>query len=125
MHGIIVKPSPLGGVGVFATQSFTPDDLIELCPILALERRLWGLSTSLDDHLVCIERTHTPVGLPLGYGALYNHADVPNASWEVDSDLLRMEVRASATIAPGDEILIHYGNRFFEARRVPKNSYEV
>ncbi|MFJ9825537.1 SET domain-containing protein-lysine N-methyltransferase [Streptomyces sp. NPDC101160] len=52
------------------------------------------------------------VALPLGYGALYNHADGPNANWSVDRAAAVMEVEARRDIAPGEEILMYYGSEF-------------
>ena len=73
---------------------------------------------TLDDHVVAVPSARTPIALPLGYGALYNHGDVPNAVWTVDEKRAVMEVRAATQIAPGEEILIHYGEHFFDARGI-------
>jgi hypothetical protein len=92
--------------------------LIEVCPLLLLERSVWGLSMTLDDHVVAVPSARTPIALPLGYGALYNHGDAPNAVWTVDEKRAVMEVRAATQIALGEEILIHYGEHFFDARGI-------
>jgi uncharacterized protein len=119
---IAVRSSSLGGRGVFAAKSFIPDELIELCPLLILERSLWGSSAVLDDHIVSVNFDHTSIALPLGYGALYNHGDYPNAIWTVGAGSSVMEVRATTRIALGEEILVHYGNLFFESRGLSKKS---
>lgn len=92
-NSIAVRPSPLGGLGVFATKYFTSGELIELCPLLPIERTTWMSSPVLADHVVSARSSLTPVALPLGYGALYNHGEDPNASWTVNGETTTMEVR--------------------------------
>lgn len=105
---------------MFATKSFGPGELIELCPLLLLESSTYASSPALADHLVSVQSSISPVALPLGYGALYNHGDAPNASWTVNGETALMEVRACKRIMPDDEILIDYGRLFFESRGIPK-----
>ena len=114
----VVDASVIGGLGVFAAKEFIPGELVERCPVLRLERRVWGLSQNLDEHVVGMSARHTPISLPLGYGALYNHSDAPNADWTVSVTPALMEVRAKTLIPVGAEILIDYGSAFFKARNI-------
>ena len=55
-------------------------------------------------------------GIPLGYGALYNHSDNFNARWETDVPRSVMIVAAARDIAADEEILICYGPLWFSER---------
>jgi len=119
---IVVRQSPLGGRGVFAAKSFDLGELIELCPLLLLDSLEWAASAVLADHVVRVRSPYAAVALPLGYGALYNHSDIPNATWRVDGDAATMVVRARRKIAQDEEILIHYGRLFFDSRGMTKRT---
>ncbi len=49
-----------------------------------------------------------------------NHACSPNAEAEHDEDEDRIYIRACTTIAPGEEITMHYGEDFFARIIKPK-----
>ncbi|MGW4163737.1 SET domain-containing protein-lysine N-methyltransferase [Streptomyces sp. NPDC004788] len=109
---VVAGPSRIAGRGVFAGRAFASGELVERCPILRLDGSAWRSSAVLFDHAVTVSTRPLRVVLPLGYGALYNHADSPNASWSVDPEAAVMEVEACRDIAPGEEILIYYGREF-------------
>lgn len=108
----MVRSSEIAGIGVFAAKAFTAGELIERCPLLLLEGSAWRSSAVLFDHVVTVSARPLRVALPLGYGALYNHADDPNASWSVDPSTAAMDVTACGDISPDEEIFIYYGTEF-------------
>ena len=110
---IQVRQSPIAGRGVFAGRTILADALIEECPILIVtdtpvELDNYVIRWGEDDSLVC--------GLPLGYGALYNHSDDPNAAWETDMERALMIIWALREISADQEILISYGPLWFKDR---------
>lgn len=108
-----VRPSPLGGRGVFAAKPIRDGALLEECPVLVT-------SDDCDDfcdHVIGWgEPEEKSIGLPLGYGALYNHSDNPNAYWDTDSERRLMIIWAARDIAADEEILISYGPTWFQSR---------
>merc|ERR1712232_575675 len=98
--GIIVRPSPLHGNGVFAMQDFRKGDIIELSPSLPLrlaEAQALGLQdygfhgNFVDADITCIM---------LGHGSLFNHADEPNVVWD------KVPIRSRRRSEPVD--ICHY-----------------
>jgi hypothetical protein len=115
---VVVHPSEIAGIGVFAVRAFTPGELIERCPLLRVEGSAWQCSAVLFEHAVTVSTRPLRVALPLGYGALYNHADDPNADWSVDLSAAAMEVAARRHISPEEEIFIYYGREFSAQEKV-------
>ncbi|MHB8508375.1 MAG: SET domain-containing protein [Candidatus Dormibacteria bacterium] len=104
---IEVRPSPIHGRGVFATQSIQAGQLIESCPVL----RFPAAQRELIDQTLLFEYYFDwdgDGGLALGYGSLYNHSGTPNAEYlkDIDSDTVR--IQAITTIAAGEEITFSY-----------------
>lgn len=110
---IQVRPSPLGGRGVFAAKPIRDGALLEECPVIVIPQDF----EDVGDYVI-----HWGAGegeqfaLPLGYGACYNHADEPNAYWETDERRGLMVIWAARDIAADEEILISYGPGWFLTR---------
>lgn len=107
-----VKTSPIHGRGVFAGEAFSPGEIIEECHTLHVGPEIKSLSNYV------FKCKGAPVMLPLGAGAIYNHADEPNAKFKMDLDRQVLVVQACRAIACGDEIFISYGKGWFDSRHV-------
>jgi hypothetical protein len=94
--------------GVFAQRSIPAGETIERAPVLAVPGEEWRLlvQTDLVFYLVDWPAGDAEVALPLGYGALYNHAATPNAATHKRLDELVMEVVAVRHIAAGEEVTV-------------------
>ena len=92
------------GRGVFARRAIAAGTVIEAVPVLALPADDVE-ATALAGH--CFVWSRGTVGLPLGYGALYNHSYAPNAE-SVDRAPRTKLFRALRNIAAGEEITINY-----------------
>ena len=104
---IEVRPSPLGGRGVFARRRFEPDDLIEACPVILVPAEdSPSVCTSVLGHYVY--EWDDGVAVALGFGSLYNHSHSPNARYEREDDPDLLCVVAAQVIEEGDEVLIDY-----------------
>lgn len=111
-HGIIVKPSPIHGLGVFAQVRIPAQAIIEECYCLKVPYE----TTLLRDYL--FKLTEAECVIPLGAGAIYNHSSVSNASYEFDYSRTVMVVKARREILPGEEIVINYGRTWFSSRHL-------
>ncbi len=110
---IQVRPSPLGGRGVFAAKAIREGALLEECPVLVTE----AYCEELGDYVVGWEAGEEGwYALPLGYGACYNHSNHPNAYWQTDESRVLMIIWAACDIAADEEILISYGPQWFPTR---------
>lgn len=107
---MVVGPSPGRGRGVFAKRAFAPDEIIEICPVIALSeadaRKLDA--TGLYDYYFGWGENGRQAAIVLGYGSLYNHAAEPNAEHRKDFAGQTMVVTAVRPILPGEEIFIRY-----------------
>ncbi len=109
---LIIKPSSIHGLGVFAGERFHPGQVIEECHTLIVPEPPFPFPNYLFKY------KQTQRALPLGAGAIYNHADYPNAKARIDPTLLIMTVTASRVILPGEEICISYGKGWFDSRDI-------
>lgn len=109
---VCVKTSPIHGRGVFADEPFSPGEVIEECHTLNVGPEMKSLSNYV------FKCTGASLMLPLGAGAIYNHADDPNAKFKMDLERAVLVVQACRPIARGDEIFISYGKGWFDSRRV-------
>ena len=110
---IQIRPSPLGGRGVFAAKAIRDGALLEECPVLVIETDC----DELDNYtLHWGDGDDRQLALPLGYGACYNHSGEPNAYWETDESRGLMIIWAARDIAADEEILISYGPGWFSTR---------
>lgn len=124
---ISVGKSNVQGFGVFADQDIEPGELIEECYIICLGKKLEG---NILNYVFCptLSRsnpndTHEDKDkvIPLGFGAIYNHADEPNAQYRFDDKEPIMYLTAKSPIKRGDEIFISYGSAWFEYRKIKPN----
>lgn len=109
---IEVKPSGIHGFGVFATTDIPANTLLEECHVLRVpyeSRLLRNYLFMLNDD-TCV--------LPLGCGAIYNHADSPNASYDIDANLGVMRFKCVRPLVKGEEVFISYGKKWFSSRHV-------
>jgi len=101
---IEVKRIPNKGRGVFARCDISAGTVIETAPVLVVSEQDME-TTELAGH--CFLWSKGKVGLPLGYGALYNHSYEPNAEY-IDRAPQTKVYRALRDIAGGEEITINY-----------------
>ena len=101
---IEVKRIPGKGRGVFARSAISEGTIIEVAPVLVISEQDME-TTELAGH--CFLWSKGKVGLPLGYGALYNHSYEPNAEY-LDRAPQTKIYRALRDIDAGEEITINY-----------------
>lgn len=119
-ENILVQPSQVHGLGVFATKNFQPEETIEIFPIIPLSFRTnyQGDARVLDYSAVkfceCEEcKKHGYViFMRLGYGGLYNHQDTNNAKLFIDYNQFYGKCVAEKNISQGEEIFINYGPHY-------------
>lgn len=113
---IQIRPSLLTGRGVFAEKRIEKGEVIEECPVLLLTEEC----KSIQNYYFRWSEKQAINALPLGYALLYNHADSPNAEWRIDPDQNLFIIRALYDISADDEILVDYGDKWFQARKLVK-----
>lgn len=110
---LLVKKSHIHGYGVFAEQDIQADEVIEECYALLHEQ----FDKKYGNYYYAAGKQ---VGLPLGYGCIYNHSAACNAVCEYDSEHALFTFRASQKIKQGEEIFVSYGKHWFDYRGMPQ-----
>ena len=110
-HKIVIKESPIHGMGVFATEKIKEGEIIEVCYLVDMELDISKPSEILERY-----RFNWPQGnnltklvIPTGYGMIYNHNENPNANWRSNFDNETFEFYAIREIEIGEEIFTWYG----------------
>lgn len=108
--GLRLGVSPGKGRAVFAARDFAEGELIECCPVLVLSPAEAEAAddTALQPYFYEWGDDGESRGLPLGYGAIYNHSLEPNAFCEMDYARDEMRVIALRPIHAGEEITVNY-----------------
>jgi hypothetical protein len=97
---------------VFATRRFTKGQLVESCPTVELpDSQVTG---RLDDYVYSSIKDGD-VLIVLGYGMLYNHSPNPNVEY-IQDEPSTLTFRALRTVMPGEELVIDYGDRWWQTR---------
>lgn len=111
--GILAKPSPLHGLGVFAEKSFTINDVIEKAPVILLKESDKELleNTRLYHYYFVVDNPKTPAALGLGLSSLYNHSPAANARYRISVKKDYLEIIACKPVMPGEEITLNYNGR--------------
>lgn len=105
---IKVKYSAGKGRGIFATKAIRKGEIIEAAPALLVPKksRKTFERTFLQHYMFQTDDGQDYV-LGMGYVAIANHSDQPNAEFDVTKD--KVTLRATKAIAVGQEITLDYG----------------
>lgn len=115
------------GRGVFCKQPIKKDEEFEVCPVLVLPASDYETVTvsKLVDYFFNFNKEENTLALALGFGSLYNHAIISNATYLLDREKREITFYAIENIDAGTEICINYagesGNEFkewFESRMI-------
>ena len=101
------------GRGVFATRDIAEGELIEICPTLEVPDS--DIAGRLRDYILTSNHDEAACVLMLGYGVLYNHSTEPSAEYREHGEL-EIAFYALRPIPAGEEILISYGDEWWETR---------
>ena len=115
---IVIKKSPIHGIGVFTTQDIRSGEFIEECPFLICSNRGNAVSARLGSYLYASEviedgKKIDGYVLLLGYGSLYNHSDQNNVEYTKNIEKGTFTYFAKRDIAADSELTILYKNNAF------------
>jgi len=115
---IVAGPSGLHGRGTFASADYAAGRAVELCPALVLDG---PAALHCADYAMSFGgNCGTCSVLPLGCGALYNHARSSGAAaplaWAFDEELDLVILRADTAVSVGSELVIDYGVDYWGSR---------
>jgi SET domain-containing protein len=109
---IYIAKSPIHGLGVFANKDIPKDEIIEITPLIDIEVTPDNDSKILYHYRFSyvVNGKITKLVIPLGYGGVYNHSNIPNASWRLNENLDMFEFYSIKDIKEHEEICTSYGN---------------
>ena len=114
---IIIKQSPIHGLGVFALKDIAAGETLERCPYIVIDDDDLHEVNRLNDYLFTSPDDPNDYLVVMGCGMLYNHASPPNAKWEVDeTDNRFLRFYADCEIREGEEIFHDYGEEYWTTR---------
>lgn len=115
-----VRASAIHGNGVFALTAIKKGALVEKAPVILLskEDREYLQSTTLFRYYFVVPDEKTPAALGLGYSSVYNHSYTANAQYEMDVNNQCLIIKASKSIAAGEEITLNYNGSPNDAQTV-------
>lgn len=108
MGNLVVRQVEGKGRGVFAQRAFQKHEVIEQVPVIVLAEDPWELLNQTTLGHYYYSWGNTACAFALGFGALYNHSERPNAAAIKHLDTDTIEFVALRPIDPGEEITHKY-----------------
>lgn len=110
---LFVQDSPLHGRGVFTSIALKRGSIIELAPLIVLNKNDSALikESSLYTYYFLHGKRGDVVVVGLGYASLYNHQYPANTRYRFQLSNNLMEFSAFRDIEAGEEITINYNGR--------------
>ena len=102
----IAETGTVLGRGVFAACSFSPGEVVEICPVVLLDLKTQPFPRQI--RRLVYNWSKTQVALALGYGSLYNHHDQPNLTFKRNTTNQTITFSARRQIQPGAQLTISY-----------------
>lgn len=118
---IEVRKSKIHGVGVYARKSIAKHEVLEECHYIILKNAQWDkVPKPLWEYVFSwtneMADNKARAAVVFGSGALYNSSKKPNADWETSVKKNRFIFFATRKIKKGDEILVDYGEDYWDTR---------
>jgi SET domain-containing protein len=109
-HGLYIDVSGGRGRGVFSRSNLTAGEVIELSPVLVLSREEMKEveGTRLHDYIFEWGEAREQCCVAWGYLSMYNHAEPPNCTYEMDYEEETIAIRTLRSIEAGEELFISY-----------------
>ena len=117
---IVLSPCEYGH-GVFTKHALPADTTLEECPYLRINAN--ECAGVLDDYVFNLETAEeNGVGdvysLVLGWGSLFNHANVHNTEYWHDTERDLIIFHTIKKVAAGDQLFVNYGNAWWKSREL-------
>jgi SET domain-containing protein len=117
---LFVGPSVSGGRGMFTEVNIETDTVIEVSPVIVMdknERKLLD-QTLLHDYIFEWGGDSKQCCMALGYVPLYNHSYHSNCEYEMDFDNQLIRIKTVRFIKTGEELFINYNGKWNDGKPV-------
>jgi SET domain-containing protein len=105
-----MRRSPIHGWGVFAKENIKSGEILEECAFLIIPMSPGESSSIFIDYRFNFPKNDFKYQvIPFGFACIYNHSNVPNATWETDTENNIFIFLATKDIEKDEEIFTYYG----------------
>ncbi|MBS1730812.1 MAG: SET domain-containing protein-lysine N-methyltransferase [Bacteroidetes bacterium] len=107
---LCIAPSGKNGRGVFTSQPIPANKIIEISPVITLNRQDRKIveKTRLFNYIFEWGKDNSMACIALGYVSMYNHHAPANCEYEMDFDTDLMYIRTLRAIKKGEELFVNY-----------------
>ena len=115
----------IDGYGVFTNNDITEGEIIETAPVIVIPKQLvdfaiWSCrAEGVPDSELMIDqyilRWGDNTAFPQGWCGIYNHSDDPNCFFLSDKN--KLSIVTKKPVQAGEQLLVSYGEHWFEAKR--------
>jgi len=107
---LVVRESPIHGLGVFSAIDYQKGAIIETAPIILGNQQDYEMLkyTDMHDYYFLLTDKNYPIAIGLGFSSWYNHAAPANAVYLINKKKLTIQIIAYQFIAAGEEITLNY-----------------
>lgn len=119
-HSLFVQNTVGRGRGVFTNKKIIAGTIIEISPVIVMEKadRLLLDQTLLHDYIFEWGATKNQCCMALGYVPVYNHSYKSNCEYFMDFDEETIFIKTVRDIHPGDELTINYNGDWDNEEKV-------
>ncbi|MFM9021963.1 MAG: SET domain-containing protein-lysine N-methyltransferase [Sediminibacterium sp.] len=109
-HELYIEVSEGRGRGVFTRSQLAAGEVVEVSPVLVLsqEEMREVEKTRLHDYIFEWGEERKNCCVAWGYLSMYNHAEPPNCTYEMDFEEETITIRTLRVIEAGGELFISY-----------------
>lgn len=107
---LVIAPSGKKGRGVFAGKNIEKNTVIEISPVIVLDKndRVLVEKTKLFNYIFEWGDKRKKACIALGYVSLYNHSYSANCDYEMDFEASLVKITTTRKIKKGEELMINY-----------------
>lgn len=107
---LVIAPSGKKGRGVFAGKNIAANTIIEISPVIVLDKKDRTLieKTKLFNYIFEWGDKRKKACIALGYVSLYNHSYSANCDYEMDFEASLVKITTTKKIKKGEELMINY-----------------
>jgi SET domain-containing protein len=107
---LIIAPSGKKGRGVFAGKTIEKNTVIEISPVIVLDKKDRNLieKTKLNNYIFEWGEKRKKACIALGYVSLYNHSYSSNCEYEMDFESKTIKITTVKKVMIGEELTINY-----------------
>jgi uncharacterized protein len=107
---VAVKNTRGRGRGVFALSDLAKNEVLEIAPVIVMEKKDRPLldQTLLHDYIFEWGGSKEQCCMALGYVPIYNHSYQSNCEYEMDFEKQTITIKTIRVVKAGEELFINY-----------------